>query len=641
MSTPCVPATNTCAYPWQQMIIDLTGEVVPCCFWAGYGNIGKPLGNTNSDSLSSIWNGEAYQLLRQEVAAGPKPGHPCHECAAYRWSSGRYPEFSWPVIVDHEAGNCYILRTLPDSFDLAFSENWDGWVLTENGTPLSEPNALHDEIRTLGTGRYSFWGRSIYFSSFDNTDPRTNGRCYSLKKGTIEVEFPRLVSDSASGENILTALREYQAGNTCLMAKPTMISLISTADCNIDCPGCSQNTVRLVGVQHRKETVPDVLSHVPYLYQFIWHGGEPYLIKRFREFIDGFERSVNPNLNFGFTSNGTMLTEKELKKLSIFPRINASISIDSFSKETFELIRKGATFDKVQKNFLSALRRYSFPEFIMSCGMIVCKSNFHELGKNVRFAMQNGIGINFSPVLIYPVTEQLNVFEDFSFETKGWEAALDEADEVLALARESNAIAIKRIDPIGMIRDLRAIFNEQRTNHRTVVQISLNVRDSTKSLNSMRRPGVIVSDKETHAIVSYVSVNRTGYHVLNIPERWQRKTLFWRFVHDLNEPESQLDAGRIVPQAQSHSRRKRAITIVIPSFMAVARPTNINFANYGEGTPTGLVVFDTHQIWNEYKRMMEKEISAKSSVSTEKETELPRKFSVLTRIKSAAASLLK
>ena len=45
---------NLCAYPWQQMIIDLTGEVVPCCFWSGYGNSGKPLGNTNANSLDGL-----------------------------------------------------------------------------------------------------------------------------------------------------------------------------------------------------------------------------------------------------------------------------------------------------------------------------------------------------------------------------------------------------------------------------------------------------------------------------------------------------------------------------------------------------------------------------------------------------------
>ena len=46
-----IGAENRYACPWQQMIIDLTGEVVPCCYWSGYGNTGKPLGNTNTSSI--------------------------------------------------------------------------------------------------------------------------------------------------------------------------------------------------------------------------------------------------------------------------------------------------------------------------------------------------------------------------------------------------------------------------------------------------------------------------------------------------------------------------------------------------------------------------------------------------------------
>ena len=37
-----------------------------------------------------------------------------------------------------------------------------------------------DGGRRLGRGRYSHWGRYIYFSSTDNTDPRKNGRSYKL-----------------------------------------------------------------------------------------------------------------------------------------------------------------------------------------------------------------------------------------------------------------------------------------------------------------------------------------------------------------------------------------------------------------------------------------------------------------------------
>ena len=45
-------------------------------------------------------------------------------------------------------------------------------LLLEDDLPLAAPHTAHDEIRRLGRGRYSHWGRCIYFSTSDNTDPR-------------------------------------------------------------------------------------------------------------------------------------------------------------------------------------------------------------------------------------------------------------------------------------------------------------------------------------------------------------------------------------------------------------------------------------------------------------------------------------
>jgi hypothetical protein len=52
--------------------------------------------------------------------------------------------------------------------------------ILENGKPLGPGNTIHQEIRQKGEGRYSFWHNSLYFSSSDNSDPRTNGRRYTI-----------------------------------------------------------------------------------------------------------------------------------------------------------------------------------------------------------------------------------------------------------------------------------------------------------------------------------------------------------------------------------------------------------------------------------------------------------------------------
>src|SRR5215831_6205378 len=164
-----------CAYPWQQMIIDLTGEVVPCCFWSGYGNSGKPLGNTNVQTVDEIWNGEAYRELRRRNASGDLQGSACHECMSYRWSNGQYPRFSDGTSFVQESGYCYY-TTIPESFYGAAKQQAEPIRVYENEVALPFPDAVHDEIRSQGEGRYSVWGKTLYLSTSDNSDPITNGR---------------------------------------------------------------------------------------------------------------------------------------------------------------------------------------------------------------------------------------------------------------------------------------------------------------------------------------------------------------------------------------------------------------------------------------------------------------------------------
>ncbi|MGC4099112.1 MAG: hypothetical protein QM706_18530 [Nitrospira sp.] len=53
-------------------------------------------------------------------------------------------------------------------------------VLLEDGKPIGQPHAMHDEIRNKGAGNYSHWEQSLYFSALDCTDPRSNGKRYEV-----------------------------------------------------------------------------------------------------------------------------------------------------------------------------------------------------------------------------------------------------------------------------------------------------------------------------------------------------------------------------------------------------------------------------------------------------------------------------
>ncbi len=51
--------------------------------------------------------------------------------------------------------------------------------LFEDGRALHPAHATHDHIRREGRGAFSQWRSAIYFSTSDNSDPRSNGRAYA------------------------------------------------------------------------------------------------------------------------------------------------------------------------------------------------------------------------------------------------------------------------------------------------------------------------------------------------------------------------------------------------------------------------------------------------------------------------------
>lgn len=69
--------------------------------------------------------------------------------------------------------------------------------LAEDGCLLGPAHCLHDEIRALGGGRFSHWDGKLWFSTSDESDPRVNGRRYTLIAGEdlIDLAAPVFLPD--------------------------------------------------------------------------------------------------------------------------------------------------------------------------------------------------------------------------------------------------------------------------------------------------------------------------------------------------------------------------------------------------------------------------------------------------------------
>jgi SAM-dependent methyltransferase len=94
--------------------------------------------------------------------------------------TGRVVRRATLTAIDAETGYAYTARTHHP--ELSSHERPSTAVVLEDGRPLAGPaNALHDDIRTRGGGRFSFWYDYVYFSTGDHSDPRTNGRRYEIE----------------------------------------------------------------------------------------------------------------------------------------------------------------------------------------------------------------------------------------------------------------------------------------------------------------------------------------------------------------------------------------------------------------------------------------------------------------------------
>ncbi|PIE31527.1 hypothetical protein CSA56_18010 [candidate division KSB3 bacterium] len=69
-----------CILPWFQTYISVEGDVRPCCYFK-YGQYGT-MGTIAQATMQEIWNGEAYQRLREAFRQGKRLYPVCQHCMA-------------------------------------------------------------------------------------------------------------------------------------------------------------------------------------------------------------------------------------------------------------------------------------------------------------------------------------------------------------------------------------------------------------------------------------------------------------------------------------------------------------------------------------------------------------------------------
>src|SRR3989339_70596 len=195
---------------------------------------------------------------------------------------------------------------------------------------------------------------------------------------------------------------------------PKRLTVVLTSRCFLNCVMCKGIEIPW---DISKETVASIVRCMPFLESIEWTGGEVYFSKYFENLFD--KASVYPDLHQQINSNGLLINEERAKKL-MRKRVTIRISVDGFTKETYENIRRGAKFEKLLNN-ISLVAKYkqqcnsridSVDEAaVMGLQFMVMRSNYHEMEKAVDFAKE----YKFDFVNFYPPERTFNE-EDFLFQ---------------------------------------------------------------------------------------------------------------------------------------------------------------------------------------------------------------------------------
>ncbi len=203
--------------------------------------------------------------------------------------------------------------------------------------------------------------------------------------------------------------------------RPAFMEFCLDNTCNLACVMCNSllsSSIRKnehlppLEKKYDERFVEQLLPYIPFLKEAVFSGGEPFLIPIYYKI---WERmlDLNPQMTIGIVTNGSTLNSR-IKDMLEQGRFKINISIDSVHRETYEAVRRNASFDILMNNFewfKEYGNRKNLPVNIPVCPLT---KNWDKIPEVVRFANKNDVSINFvyvdrpfSQALIHSTPEYL------------------------------------------------------------------------------------------------------------------------------------------------------------------------------------------------------------------------------------------
>lgn len=162
--------------------------------------------------------------------------------------------------------------------------------------------------------------------------------------------------------------------------------------CNIDCVMCPWKSVRATASNRGRmseATFAALRPHLKNVQSIDFTGAGEGLLNP--HILDWVAEAKAAGCEVGFLTNATLLDEERAQRIVVSGQDWLGVSLDGASPETFEAIRKGASFAKVTANIrhLAKIRTAGSPRIVVQ--MVMLKQNVHELEAMVELAADIGV----------------------------------------------------------------------------------------------------------------------------------------------------------------------------------------------------------------------------------------------------------
>ncbi len=184
-------------------------------------------------------------------------------------------------------------------------------------------------------------------------------------------------------QNMLQNEVEIAQNKISLSCKIRALTVTLTNKCNLSCIMCKSISKPwdIPG-----KSIEEIIALFPYLERIMWQGGEIFLYKGFKDILK--EASKFPMRQI-IATNG-LLIDREIARILVKSNVELTFSIDGVTKEVYEHIRVGASFEKLidNLNLINELRRELNPAMKLRLNVLVMRSNYHQIERFLDFAKQ-------------------------------------------------------------------------------------------------------------------------------------------------------------------------------------------------------------------------------------------------------------